>query len=57
MARRSTVELYGANVEVSLTWCEPENLEHNNYKFCLKIVLKTVPEIGIYFVPRAGKVG
>lgn len=57
MARRSTIKLFGASVEVSLTWCAPEDLEYNNYKFWLNSVLKTVPEIGIYFVPRPGKAG
>lgn len=30
MARRSTAEIFGDNLENSLTWCKPEHLEYNN---------------------------
>lgn len=29
MARRGTAQMFGANVQESLTWCEPEYLEYN----------------------------
>lgn len=30
--KSSAVEIFGANVEKSLTLCKPEDLDHSNYK-------------------------